>query len=465
MNNTLQIRQCHSGRKGASLIISNGSERGDYINCSDMQKKFSSIHDGVQIMKTYYPSDPSWTDKGRISSIKKTKASYAWDYDYDDYMPLQFDSEHGCTYRELQEVKLIGADIHLTLTMDMSLSDEELLAIFGKLKNFGRVYLRINHEANGKWFRHHKLHTYKEVSDFFVRCHNLMKIVSPEIKSVFSLTGDIFVRNEGCSIVTRKLAKIDRDNLFDALAVADYWSVDKYVSLNWGWPYSYPDNSESYFDQSVSTWWRIIEELYLLMIAENGGVMKPLFLHEFNSDSDVVGDDGQCLAIKEVYERIKESDFPWLAGICFYQYCDEGGLGLIKGSNGMYKDNPSLNTYREMLKKFSPCLTYAENQWNHKSYSFVWSDSKTAKGVAFNVPTRACRYTNNMSHNVYIVKNELWHLLLPGESIKADADSMQLFIPPNIDKGKVRHVTTVSNISELIQSSLQIDHRDYVNEI
>ncbi|MES1192211.1 MAG: hypothetical protein ABUS47_14165 [Steroidobacter sp.] len=458
------IRECTAGRAGTRLILSNGSERGDYIPCTQVQKQFASPHDGVQLLKAYYPSDPKWTNRLKISQAHPNPAAtYAWDHDYDDYWPLDFDVENGSVERQLHEIKMIGADVHLTLSLDMSLSDAELVQLFSRLAGYGVVYLRINHEANGAWFRHHKLHTRKEISDFFVRCHKLIQCHAPNIKTVFSLTADIFVGNQVNSVVTRKLACLDQAGLREALAIADYWSLDKYVTLNWGWPHTHPAQSDNYFSGSIDTWWRLIEETYLLMIHCNGGIMKPLFLHEFNSDADVVGEAGQAEAITTVYKRILQSDFPWLEGICFYQYCDEGGLGLIKGRNGDFTATRSLPAYAEVLKQYVPPMTIADMPWPHAHFAFAWPHPAAIKGIALTLSAPAGQFTNRFNAAVYLVEKDNWRRLESGETASVSDVHLQVFMPPRFAGGCLRHVTTVHDVRTQLAACLRVNHQGTIS--
>jgi hypothetical protein len=446
-SHALDIRACTAGRPRTKLIINNGSERGDYVDCRTMQRSFTSPHDGVQLMKTYYPSDPRWNSVTKISRAHPDPAStYAWDHDYDDYWPLDFDAQHGVCERQLREIKCIGADVHLTLTLDLSLADAELVAIFERLSHFGTVYLRINHEANGSWFRHHKLHSRKEIGAFFVRCHRLIQCHAPNIRTVFSLSADVFVGDQANSVVRQDLACLRSSELREALCVADYWSLDKYVSLNWGWPHTSPGTSGNYFKGSVDTWWRLIEETYLLMIFANGGVMKPLFLHEFNSDADVVGESGQAGAITEVYRRLQGSDLPWLEGICFYQYCDEGGLGLLKGRDGAYAPTASMSAYGEVLRQAAPQIEVADAAWQHAHFSFGWHSSTDIKGLELRVPQNARRFTNRLDMPVYLVEQDHWKLLEREEAGPVAGDTVQLFVPPTVARDRLRYVNTVHEV-------------------
>src|SRR5690606_19509984 len=171
-------------------------------------------------------------------------------------------------------------------------------------------------------------------------------------------------------------------------------------------------------------------EVYLLMIHSNGGVMKPLFLHEFNSDADVVGDVGQASAISEVYRRILQSDFPWLEGICLYQYCDEGGLGLVRGTAESQAPTESLAAYQEVLKQHLPQVRPANQTWTLPHFSFSWRDSRSIKGVLVEPPAAAGRFLNRLEVPVYFVQDNVWSLIAPDDSVAITSRQPIIFIPP-----------------------------------
>jgi len=327
----MKFSQAALKRKKTRLILSNGSERSDFVPIDEIFTKLGRIHDGIQILKTYYPHDPAWSPCHKISEITaKKNVNYAWDYEYEDYQPFDIWEENSTTRNEIEALKYYGADLHITLTLDLSLPDREIASIAQALEPYGRVFLRINHEANGNWFRFSRQHTYREVSDFFVRCHKIIKNNSANIYTVFNLTGDFFV-NEG--MVVDRFLHLGSDSLRGALNIADYWSIDKYVTLNYGWPFQeVTERSAMFFRKSVEQWWRLVEETYLKMIWHNHLVAKPLFINEFNSDSDVDGYEGQAMNIASVYNRLSKGEFEWLAGITLYQFRDFGGLGLEKGN-------------------------------------------------------------------------------------------------------------------------------------
>lgn len=457
----LTLREAFAKKNKTQLILSNGSERGDYVDCVAMQKKFTSPHQGIQLMKTFYPNNPKWTTRDKISLVHPNpEVRYAWDYDYDDYHPLDVFEIDSASMQQCRQIKLIGADIHLTLTIDTELQDEQLIKIFEKLKPFGLVYLRINHEANGTWFTHNKRSSYKQVSDFFVRCHRLIQIYAPNVKTVFSLTGDIFVGNQIQSRVTHSLARLGLDQLGEALAIADYWSIDKYVSLNWGWPHTHPSTSDQFFLGTVDTWWRLIEETYLLMINSNQGCMKPLFLHEFNSDADVVGDQGQVDAIAEVYNRILSSDFPWLEGICFYQFCDEGGLGLVKKTKDVLTPTPAFKAYESVIKNLSPQIETTDCLVTDNVFTFEWKTSLQIKGINVSISDLETntvyrrKFMNSFSQSIYVVDSKGWFFVEPESEVDLSDSQFYIFIPPFFDQDNLIFSTEENALKQKIMIGL-----------
>ncbi len=453
MINTIQ--QCEIFSNGPSLILGNGSERGDYISCEKVLWSMGKKHDAIQIMKTYYPHDPDWTVESKLSKTKPSgECKFAWDYSYDDYDPYDMLESASKTRSQLEDIKQLGSDIHLTLTLDIALNDDELIDIFQPLSAYGKIYLRINHESNGYWFRHNKQYTYREVGSFFVRCHKVIKNISTNIKTVFSLSADAFVGDGINSIVTQAAAHLAADELKQALYIADYWSIDKYVSLNWGWPHTTPDDSNDYFSGSIDTWWRLLEETYLLMISMNDGVMKPLFISEFNVDSDVVGEKEQAKTIEAVYTRIEASQFKWLAGICMYQYCDEGGLGLVKGTEKSYQATESLVAYRKKVHDFPANMTISADNWSKNGYTFSWESSDYIKGIKVNFECVKKTFTNRLYMPVYILQNSSWHYIRPNKKHQLNSDEIIIFIPPSkkVHSMRINYCHAIKDIESRLEA-------------
>ena len=106
--------------------------------------------------------------------MKRVRAEYPYD-DYFVYGGGLGGDRNAEVFRQMRDIRRHGQDVTLTLTVDCSLGDEHLIAIAKDLVTFGRMRIRINHECAGRWFTHNKRFSYKEIGDFFVRFHKIIK--------------------------------------------------------------------------------------------------------------------------------------------------------------------------------------------------------------------------------------------------------------------------------------------------
>lgn len=454
----LKSRGCYLLRQHKQLILANGSERGEYVPMKEIFSKMHQLHDGIQLMKTYYPYHEGWQTKERISlCTKKKNVSYAWDYEYDDYHPLDIFEDNSSTLKEMTDIKCYGADIHFTLTMDINLADDEIRAVFERFRGFGRIYFRINHESNGSWFTHNKEHTFEEVADFFVRCHYIIKSISREFYTVFSITADV---NTHENRVLSKNLKLNKKELNKALKHADYWSMDKYVSLHFGWPFTKMTSEfkNHYWSISTEQWWRFVEETYLQMILSNAGVLKPLFINEFNSDSDVDGFEKQAEVIREVYERIRDGELDWIEGITLYQFRDRGGLGLeIENDRGSATILPALAQYREVISTFKDQIKDDRDEIEENVFSFEWHNMSDIRGVHISDLKGLYRIKNitEVPYYIFFVETGEWHYLSSDEELISKEEELCIFIPPYEGKGaKLEYSYTIVNVKKWISEVL-----------
>ena len=149
-----KIYGIHMGKSKCSLDLGDGSERGEYVNQDYILRTLGRPHRSISLMYCYYPLDKEWP--GRISEVMKdANVSFQWDYPYDDYFTYK-GGLNGTTDDEpftcMRDVRRHGQDVTLTLTVDPTLTDDYLIAIAKDLRPFGRMLLRINHEATGDWF-------------------------------------------------------------------------------------------------------------------------------------------------------------------------------------------------------------------------------------------------------------------------------------------------------------------------
>ena len=308
-------------RKAYEVVFGDGSERGLYVNQDYILRKLGRPHRGINIMYCYYPFDKEWPQ--RVSeACKDTNISFAWDYPYDDYFPYRggIDGNHdGEPFTCMRDIRKHGQEVVLTLTCDPNVTDEQIEAIAKDLVPYGRMMVRLNHEATGDWFSFTKRASYKQVADFYVRFQRILKKIAPNVSTILCIGG-----------LEPGSDKIEKEAEFaEAVKETDIWSVDQYLSLNWGWPYEVAlkdnskhkrSNTKEIYDGTKAAYKRFREI--------NGGVNKPMLISEFNADGDVTGPFDQIATVKEFCEYIKADSENWLSGFTFYQFRDDGRLGL-----------------------------------------------------------------------------------------------------------------------------------------
>ena len=340
-----KIRKIRMGPAKCAGDLGDGSERGEYVNQDYILHTLGRPHRSINLMYCYYPLDKEWP--GRISEVmKNADVSFQWDYPYDDYFPYK-GGLNGNTDDEpftcMRDIRRHGQDITLTLTIDPNVSDDHLIAIAKDLRPFGRLLLRINHEATGNWFSFTKRATYQQVADFYIHFHNILKEYAPNVSTILCAGA--------CSADSEE---VEMEKEFkEAFLTTDIWSIDKYISLHWGWPFDvaerggtshsreYPDNV---FDAAKKSFERF---KYL-----NGGVSKPMVLSELNADGDVVGPYEQAEVITDFCNRIKREQAEWLSGFTLYQFRDRGRLGLeIEDPNNpdVGIPQPEMAAYKEII--------------------------------------------------------------------------------------------------------------------
>ena len=154
----LKAKTLHMGPAQCAVDLGDGSERGEYVNQDYILNKMGRPHRSISLMYCYYPLDKEFP--GRISEVMKDEdVSFAWDYPYDDYFTYKGGLEgntEGEPFTFMRDLRRHGQDVTLTLTVDPHVSDEQLIAIANDLRPFGRLLLRINHEATGNWFSFNK---------------------------------------------------------------------------------------------------------------------------------------------------------------------------------------------------------------------------------------------------------------------------------------------------------------------
>lgn len=337
-----------------AVDLSDGSERGGYVNQDYILQKLKRPHRGVNLMYCYYPLDEGWPKRAR-DAYKDTEVDFAWDYPYDDYFPYEGGlskdgsprgNKSGEPFDFMRDIRRHGQDVILTITCDPKISDEHIIAIARDLRSFGRMMLRINHEATGNWFSFNKRATYQEVAVFYVRFCKIMKEHAPNVRMILCIGGIEDPNPEVKEIVYEK-------EFAEAVRVTDIWSVDKYLALNWGWPYEVAekDNNQHKRD-SVKEIYDMTKRSYYRFKELNNGIGKPMVMSELNADGDVTGIYEQVKMVKEFYDLVKNDPDRWFSGITFYQFRDDGRLGLETtdpGNPDVAIEQPLMAAYREII--------------------------------------------------------------------------------------------------------------------
>lgn len=363
------------------LDLGDGSERAEYVDQDYILNALGRPHRCVNIMYTYYPNDKEWP--ARISeACKDMNVTYAWDYPYDDYFPY---GANGEPFNQMRDIRKHGQDVMLTLTMDTKVSDEQLRQIGRDLKPFGRIRLRINHECDGSWFTHNKRNTYQEIGDFFVRASKLIKEEAPNVQTVFC-AGMIENGKEDVPYVSE----------FDgAYRECDIYSNDRYMALNYGWPYDVanPGGGRYYALDVESVYATFVDTKNYL--AERFG-NKPLILGEFNTDGDVTGGFGQPDSLMRFYKRLSDEGAEHLNGISMYQFRDRGRLGLEcedpnNSTNGIRQ--PLFYEYRNIIRNeyFIPQTEIVPDSRRDEFFEaeLRWGSSEDARGLCMLVDMRS----------------------------------------------------------------------------
>ncbi len=380
MNMNDKIYGVHMGAAKCAVDLGDGSERGEYVNQDYILHALGRPHRSISLMYCYYPLDKEWP--GRISEVMKdAEVSFQWDYPYDDYFTYK-GGLGGTTDDEpftcMRDVRRHGQDVTLTLTVDPNVSDEHLIAIAKDLRPFGRMMLRINHEATGDWFSFTKRTTYQGVADFFVRFSKIIHEYAPNVKTIICI-GGVEHPEKGEEIEMEK-------EFAQCIPEADIWSVDKYMALHWGWPFDVAlKGGTSHSRSKVRDTYNLTKLSFERYKHLNGGVAKPMVMSEFNADGDVTGAYDQAMMVKEFCDIMDEEKADWFSGFTFYQFRDRGRLGLeIQDPNNAEVGipQPVMKTYKEIIhsERFLPVME--QNAEIELPVTLRWGGAEDADGLA-----------------------------------------------------------------------------------
>ena len=376
MNQT--IYRIHMGPARCAADLTDGSERGEYVPQDYILKTLGRPMRSVNLMYCYYPLDKEFPARARDAFAGKEMKGQ-WDTPYEDYFPYtgglngDRDSE---VFRQMQDIRRHGQDVTLTLVIDPNVPDEHLIAVAEDLKPYGRVLLRLNHEATGDWFAFNKRADYADIAKFFVHASEVIRAHAPNVQTIICI-GGIEDLNE---------TEMVKENEFACtIPAADIWSVDKYMALHWGWPYDVAEPGGSSHGRSAyHDVYEMTKRSYRRFTELNGGVTKPMVMSEFNADGDVTGPYDQCAMVDGFFRLVKEDPENWLSGINFYQFRDRGRLGLeIEDPNDPENGipQPVMHTFKSWIQDSMFLPEIAEEGETALPVTLRWRNSEDAEGI------------------------------------------------------------------------------------
>ncbi|MCR5830093.1 MAG: hypothetical protein K6F93_07100 [Lachnospiraceae bacterium] len=373
-----KIRKIHLSPATVSVDIGDGSERGPYVGQGYILNKLGRPHRAVSIMYCYYPLDETWPKRAQDAYPDK-EISFAWDYPYDNYFPYLgglCGSTDGEPFTCMRDIRRHGQDVILTLTVDPKVGDEHIIAIAKDLRPFGRMMLRMNHECTGNWFSFTKRASYREIADFFVRFKKIMAEYAPNVQMIL------------CAGAVMDPAEpvLEKEKEFtEAGRVTDIWSIDRYIGLNWGWPFEVAEKNNNQHKLESAKFNYEITKLSYNRYCEIYGEKKPFVMSEINADGDVAGPFKQAKIMKEFYTLFKKDPEHWASAITLYQFRDDGRLGLEytdPSDPGVGIEWPLLDTYREIINDpfFKPLIKTEKTE--KLPITLRWGSSEDSDGMA-----------------------------------------------------------------------------------
>ncbi len=367
------------GPAKCAVDLGDGSERGEYVNQDYILNKLGRPHRAINLMYCYYPLDNGFPERAS-RAFSGENINFQWDYPYDDYFTYKGGLEgntEGEPFTCMRDVRRHGQDVVLTLTIDPHVSDKQLIAIACDLRPYGRMQLRINHEATGDWFSFNKRCTYQEVADFYMRFHRIIKEYASNVKTILCIGG----------IEDLESHEIVKEAEFtEAVRETDIWSVDKYMALHWGWPYDVAEKGGgSHHRKSVTEIYEITKRSYERFKELCNGAEKPMVISELNADGDVTGPFDQAEMVKDFCDIIKNEPATWLTGFTFYQFRDRGRLGLEAEDPNNPEvgiEQPVLATYKNIIHDDYFCPSLTAGQEAVLPVILRWGGSEDATGLA-----------------------------------------------------------------------------------
>lgn len=434
----MEIKKIKLTPAQCAVDLGDGSERGPYVNQDYIINKLDRPHRGINLMYCYYPLDETFPTRASECHMGG-EVSFAWDYAYDDYFTYKGGLEGNTNdepFTYMRDVRKHGQDVVLTLTCDPHISDEQIVAICKDLSTFGPMFLRLNHEATGDWFSFNKRASYAEVGAFFARFANILHREAKNVKIILCIDG---VPNLDTKEVEKEV------EFTEAIKAADIWSVDKYLALNWGWPFEVAekDNNQHKLEPNDDVY-KKTKMTYDRFSEICGGIKKPMLISEFNADGDVTGPYKQAELVKDFCNKIKNDKEKWFSGFTFYQFRDDGRLGLEltdpnNNDNGI--EWPILSTYKEIISEdfFKPGIDELGNI--ELPTTLRWGSSEDAEGISIPIKLEKNPIFAELNFedelvdsNLMLEINNKWFYKAPGTKM---IDLMPAFYSSNISDNTI----------------------------
>ena len=465
-----RLTRIHMGPARCAMDLTDGSERGEYVSQDYILHALGRPMRSVNLMYCYYPLDETFPVRAH-DAFPDREVRFQWDYPYDDYFPYTGGlngSRGGEVFRQIADIRRHGQDLTLTLTCDPHVTDDHLIAIAEDLKPYGRVMLRLNHEATGNWFSFNRRADYNEVAAFFVHASEIIREHAPNVQTIICIGG---IEDPDSEEMVRE------QEFAQTIPAADIWSVDKYMALHWGWPYDVAKKGgSSHRRGTCAETYDMTKRSFRRFTELNGGIAKPMVMSEFNADGDVTGPFDQCSMIDGFFRMLKEDDEAWLTGINFYQFRDRGRLGLEiedPSDPAVGVPQPVMDTFRHWINDslFLPQMTEAGEA--ALPAALRWGGAEDAEGIAvrlhFSGNPHFCELTFSDCGNYMIELNGRWFYKAPdtkfvdlmpaffAKPLKGACDlQLRIFAPPadgknDLEKpdGLMNSYTTVETLPEI----------------
>ena len=408
-----------------SVDLGDGSERGEYVDQDYILNRLGRPMRAINLMYCYYPLDKEWPGRAEYVALETGGES-----PYDNYFPYtggltkkRHSSSGPDAIECMKDIRRHGEDVILTITIDPNVSDDHLIAIAKDIRPFGRIMVRINHEATGSWFAFNKRASYEELGLFFAHCCDVFHREVPRAKIILCLDGYT-------SLNTEKMEK--EDAFIPAIKAADIVSVDRYLSLHWGWPGDIAEKGVKSF-KSFGT--KKVYALAKKSAARYDKICrkhKPMFLSELNADGDVNNPFGQCRMLKSFCNMIKSDKDKWLSGFTLYQFRDRGRLGLeIQDPNNenVGIEQPLMKTFKEIISDsyFTPSFKEGSAVKLGKTgklsspVKMRWGGSEDSEGIALTFKANGaphffeCYFNDELiDESLMLETNGRWFYKAPG---------------------------------------------------